>query len=110
MSTSTNASGNVPHREFVPSSRMSAVQRTLWPHIVSPVYISILVLGITSLVFIGIVAAIVIKRSNRFYADRYGALEFQPGKTVIRCDYDSEIDSMGSSQRYLHAAFANRNT
>lgn len=94
----------------MPSSRVSTVQRTLWPHIVSPVYISVLVLGITSLVFIGIVAAIVIKRSNRLYAERYGALEFQPGKIATRCDYDSEADSMGSSQRYLHVPFANRNT
>lgn len=45
------------------------------PKIVSPVYITVLVLGVCSLVAIGIVATIMLRRNNRFYSEQYGALE-----------------------------------
>lgn len=106
----TNSSVNEPYQDTLPSSHLSSIQRNPWAQIVSPVYVSVLVLGVVSLIFIGIVAAIVIRRSNRFYADHYGALEFQVGKADVRCDCDSEMDSLGSSQHYLHMVYPNRST
>lgn len=90
-----------------PSSLLSSVQKNPWPHIVSPVYVSVLVLGIVSLIVIGIVAATVIRKNKRLYAEQYGALEFQHRGKVTHCECDSDPDSIGSSQPYLHFVCSN---
>ncbi|KAG8180870.1 hypothetical protein JTE90_016884 [Oedothorax gibbosus] len=107
------------------------------PHIISPIYISVLVLGIVSLIVIGIVATIVLKRSNRYYAEQYGALEHQyclkhnnlvtPYNNIAtpysnlatpysqpisqaQCDCDdSEVESLSQcSQHYVRVVYPNR--
>ncbi|KFM81221.1 hypothetical protein X975_09609, partial [Stegodyphus mimosarum] len=97
---------------YAPSKSKS---KSSLPHIVSPVYISVLVLGIISLIIIGIVAAVMLKRSNRFYIEQYGALEHQheqgylkqirapfPPPVHIHCDCDSEVESLSQcSQSYV---------
>ncbi|GBL98370.1 hypothetical protein AVEN_187712-2 [Araneus ventricosus] len=98
--------------------------RSSLPHIISPIYISVLVLGIISLIIIGIIAAIVLKRSNRFYVEQYGALEHQHEQNCLKhnmvpyahsahahCDCDSEVESLSQcSQPYIQVVYPTRSS
>ncbi|XP_054714094.1 uncharacterized protein LOC129223761 isoform X2 [Uloborus diversus] len=92
-----------------------------YPHIISPVYISVLVLGIISLVIIGIIAAVVLKRSNHFYVEQYGALEQQHEQAYLKHrtvpyphiaaqrEYESDEETLSQcSQFYVHVVEPNR--
>ncbi|GIY89535.1 uncharacterized protein CEXT_101141 [Caerostris extrusa] len=108
--------------EGTPSSFSTSTKsksKSALPHIVSPIYISVLVLGVISLIIIGIVAAMVLKRGNRYYVEQYGALEHQHEQNCLKhnmvpyahsthahCDCDSEIESLSQcSQPYIQVIY-----
>ncbi|XP_015924148.1 uncharacterized protein [Parasteatoda tepidariorum] len=106
------------HIPLKPKTRSSSL-----PHIISPIYISVLVLGIISLIIIGIIATVVLKRSNRFYLEQYGALEQQQEQCCLKhatehlssvhvhCDCDSQVELLNTgSQPCIHAMYQNQSS
>ncbi|GFQ93421.1 uncharacterized protein TNCT_344001 [Trichonephila clavata] len=93
------------------------------PHIISPIYISVVILGIICLIIIGIIAAVVLKRNNRYYTEQYGTLEHQHEQNCLKhnmsyahsahthCDCDSEVESLSQcSQPYIQVIYPDRDS